>query len=652
MNTHVSETISTTEVSSLRVTFVNMPFADWNRPSFALSQFATLLRQRFGDAVSADVQYFNQDVAQYLGAPLYESISVSADHVNTGLGDWLFRQIAFPETVDNSAEYFRRFYRSQRWAAFREEILALRAGLRDFLIDLLERNGVFEADVVGFSSMFAQHVPCLAAARLVKERNPAAIVVIGGANCEAPMGAVIAEHVPAVDFLFSGPALHSFAEFMGHVLDGRPEAADTIPGVVSRRNCHDPKYAAAIGRDQNINDVVRPDYATFFAALDDHPELRRTGSSEPMLFFETSRGCWWGERSHCTFCGLNGQSMGYRAMKPEAAIDQFNWLFEYALEYPKLFCTDNVMPRNYPKEVFAHLDPPPGLSIFYEVKLPLSRSDLERMANAAVTAVQPGVEALATSTLKLMRKGTTAFQNLQFLKSCVEFGIKPEWNLLIGFPGEEESVYERYEQILPLLTHLPPPSAVYTVRFDRFSPYFTQRDDYGLDLHPMDYYAMTYPFDKAALAQLAYFFADRTFAPYMRQSVAWYDRLRTHVERWRDARYGAGAVPRELRLLGSPETGWSIRDSRNGVPAEYPVEEPTVRLLHQLTSPRRHASLSADTDVAARLEWLTERGFLFEEEGRVLSLVLTDAVDDELDDVSAGGDRILLPLLGEADRSA
>jgi ribosomal peptide maturation radical SAM protein 1 len=637
----------------LRVAFVNMPFADWNRPSFALSQLATLLHRDFDGAVSVDVHYLNQDVAQYLGAPLYESISVSHDHVDTGLGDWLFRSIAFPDVPDNAAEYFRRFYRGQRWSGFREQILELRAGLRDFCVSLLDNEHIAETDVVGFSSMFAQHVPCLAAARLIKERNPDALVVIGGANCEAPMGSVVAKHVPDVDFLFSGPALDTFAEFMRHVLDGRPEAADTIPGVVSRRNCHNPKFQAAIGRNHDIDDVLRPDYSSFLTALDEHPGLRLTGASEPMLFFETSRGCWWGERSHCTFCGLNGQSMGYRAMAPQAAIDQFNWLFGFAPEYPALFCTDNVMPRNYPKDVFASLDPPSGVSIFYEVKLPLSRNDLARMAAGAVTVVQPGIEALATSTLKLMRKGTTAFQNLQFLKSCEEFGIDPHWNLLIGFPGEDESVYRNYERIIPLLTHLRPPHGVYMVRYDRYSPYFTKREDYGLDLHPMDYYSLTYPFDSAALAQLAYFFADHSLAPYMAQATAWYERLRVVIDDWRDAWFGSNPTTRELRLIGSDDSGWLVRDSRGGARIDHTVDETTVRLLRQLSSPVRSAPLSADVDVAARLTWLTERGMLFEEDGRVLSLVLTDAADDdESDDLPAvaAGARRLLPVYGGDNR--
>ena len=26
------------------------------------------------------------------------------------------------------------------------------------------------------------------------------------------------------------------------------------------------------------------------------------------ILFESARGCWWGEKQHCTFCGLNGSS--------------------------------------------------------------------------------------------------------------------------------------------------------------------------------------------------------------------------------------------------------------------------------------------------------------------------------------------------------
>ena len=38
----------------------------------------------------------------------------------------------------------------------------------------------------------------------------------------------------------------------------------------------------------------------------------------PTLLFETSRGCWWGAKSHCTFCGLNGGSDGVPQQEPRA----------------------------------------------------------------------------------------------------------------------------------------------------------------------------------------------------------------------------------------------------------------------------------------------------------------------------------------------
>jgi hypothetical protein len=39
------------------------------------------------------------------------------------------------------------------------------------------------------------------------------VTVLGGANCEVPMGRVLAKNLSPIDFVFSGPALHSFPDF-------------------------------------------------------------------------------------------------------------------------------------------------------------------------------------------------------------------------------------------------------------------------------------------------------------------------------------------------------------------------------------------------------------------------------------------------------
>jgi magnesium-protoporphyrin IX monomethyl ester (oxidative) cyclase len=622
----------------LRIALVNMPFAAWNRPSFALSQLSALVARDFAGRAAAEVHYVNLQYAERIGPRDYEAVSEQLEHLHSGVGDWLFRHLAFPDAPDNTEEYFRRFYRGDRWDGFRELILAERAGLREFCAQLIAEHRLAEADIVGFTSMFAQNGPSIAVARMIKELNPGVITLLGGANCEVPMGGVIAERVPVIDYVFSGPALETLPAFLRLVLEDRLAEADAIPGILSQRNCRVPRYASAIGADHDIDDFFAPDYSAFLRGLEDHRTLTARSEAEPTLFFETSRGCWWGERSHCTFCGLNGQSMHYRSMSAPLAVRQFEWLFQHAPACTTFFGTDNVMPRSYARDVFPQLTPPPGSYIYYEVKLPLSRQDLAAMARAGVTTVQPGIEALASSTLQLMGKGTTVFHNLQFLLSCRRFGIEPDWNLLIGFPGESTDVYEKYARDIPLLTHLTPPHGCYLVRFDRYSPYFKRREEYGLDLHPMDYYELIYPFEPEALERIAYFFADHSLSPYQIASAEHHDALRALVAAWREAWGGGTKTPeRDLRLVEAAD-GWEILDSRDGVEQRYPADEPTRRVLRRLASPVRLDRLAREWPMEAerieeRIGWLLEHGMLFVEDGRALSLVLAD-----LDEAEGGPD--------------
>ena len=46
--------------------------------------------------------------------------------------------------------------------------------------------------IVGLTSMFVQNMACIAMARRLKQRRPEIVTIMGGANCEAPMGSVLA----------------------------------------------------------------------------------------------------------------------------------------------------------------------------------------------------------------------------------------------------------------------------------------------------------------------------------------------------------------------------------------------------------------------------------------------------------------------------
>jgi ribosomal peptide maturation radical SAM protein 1 len=609
-----------------KIALINMPFADLAMPSIALTQLRAVVEQRFKDQVSIDIYYLNHDFAMYLGLELYDRITHSADSQNAGLGDWFFRQTAFPELANNAGVYLSRYFpfHTEEMNKLKSGLLEKRRGLDQFLDSLIAAYRFDQVQLVGFTSMFQQSAAAFSMARRLKECESKPIVVMGGANCESPMGQVIVKEVTPVDYVFSGPGLKSFPDFVQHCLNGEPGRASAIKGVFTKRNYIFQSGADAIGEELSIDVPVELDYRQFLNNLTQNfPE----GEVDPILLFETSRGCWWGERAHCTFCGLNGVSMAYRAMSPDRALKQFESLFEFAPQVSRMDAVDNILPKSYFKEVLPHIKTPENVSLFYEVKADLSESDVQTLANARVRIIQPGIESLATSTLKLMKKGTSAFRNLALLKFCATYGIEPLWNLLIGFPGEGADVYRKYIDDLPLLTHLYPPSGVYPVRFDRYSPYFMKAKEYGLDLHPLDYYSLIYPFPAEALNDLAYYFADVNIGAEYAQTVSqWIGKIREKIDCWHEVWKSHDDHP--VLLLYKHGDQHMIRDSRSGELKEYPITAVSARILNLMADTKRIGDVNKEftngssIDAAKEIAVLREKRLLFEEDNRFMSLPL------------------------------
>jgi ribosomal peptide maturation radical SAM protein 1 len=182
---------------------------------------------------------------------------------------------------------------------------------------------------------------------------------------------------------------------------------------------------------------------------------------------------------------------------------------ELGQKYGKVFhVADNIMDMKYLDTVIPELiERDAGYDFYYEVKVNLKKEHLRKLAQAGVVHLQPGIENLSTSVLKLMRKGCTFLQNIQFLKWTKQFGIAGVWNFLYGFPGEDRNAYQEIASFVPALVHLRPPEVCCKVRFDRFSPYFTQSDQFNLrQRHTHAAYGYVYPFEEETLARMAYYF--------------------------------------------------------------------------------------------------------------------------------------------------
>jgi ribosomal peptide maturation radical SAM protein 1 len=587
------------------------------------------VKAALGDRVSVEIAYPNHDFAAHLGAEFGMHAGVGLYDVlfdvATGLGDWLFRQAAYPNEPDNSQSYFRRYYPGSSRAPFVEKLMRVRASIDGYLEDVIARYRLDEANIVGFSSMFQQGMASFALARKLKERNPRVTVVMGGPNCETPMGEVLVKSVDVLDYTFSGTALKSFPRFLELTLEGKLDERDAIPGVFGKREV-ERDVSQRGGEALDINADVPLDYDSYFESIE---SKFPAGLVEPGVTFELSRGCWWGERAHCKFCGLNGTTMDYHAMKPAKAVAFLESLFErYSSRTKRFWAVDNILPMNYPSEVFAKLKTPPDVEIWYEMKADVTEEQIRQMAEAGVTHAQAGIESLSTSQLKAMKKGTTVFTNIRALKHFLLYGVRIDWNLLVGMPDERPDMFDKYLSDLPKLFHLTAPMGTAAIRFDRYSPYFNDAASYNVKLRHLDYYDYIYPFDADTVRKIAFHFYDTNFsAPYIAAMTRSMGKLQQLVARWhRRWECQQGEPPPVLHFDSDGVNTWIV-DTRAGTETRHEVTPVRRRVLEFLDRNRDVRDLEKlkselDFDLGAELAFLRQHELVWEEDERIMSIVL------------------------------
>src|SRR4051812_10198602 len=128
----------------LRVALVNMPFANLNRPSIALTQLKAAVDRQFAGNVTVDIFHLNYDFAELTGIELYQELANSSYAMNAGLCDWIFRQAAFSDLQDNSAAYYQRYFprKDAQTLALRNTIEQIRPQLDIFVGRAIDRHGL------------------------------------------------------------------------------------------------------------------------------------------------------------------------------------------------------------------------------------------------------------------------------------------------------------------------------------------------------------------------------------------------------------------------------------------------------------------------------------------------------------------------------
>ena len=485
------------------IALVYMPWGSVTRGSIAIGILKQCAKQI---GVKADVHYLNIKFAEQMGLELYESIS----EASAFFPEWFFSSVLFgPQGLGLLKNSWEDLLSTELGSKMAERLKELTNGSEELCLKIVNDYVPQYIDeclasvdwsqyrVIGFSATFAQTLASLLLAKRIKDRHPDLKIVLGGANVDSEMGFEVIKAFDWVDYVVHGEAERSFPQLLTNIYNEDYE--QKIPGVSARRGCEIIPGFSDAQLLHNLNESPMPDYSDFIkeakrANIDKRFPLR--------LSFESSRGCWWGAKAHCTFCGLNGQNMAFRKKEPERVYDE---VLKLAGEYRCLQfnATDNILDMGYFKQLLPRLaEANFDLSIFYEVKANLTREQVRKLAASGITQIQPGIESFDTELLRLMRKGVTAIQNIQLLKWCLEDGIDAYWNILYGFPGERAEQYKDLPRLLRLLSHLRPPSGMSPVIFERFSPYHFEKEKFKLTLTPFPLYPMLYPspveYDKVA----------------------------------------------------------------------------------------------------------------------------------------------------------
>jgi ribosomal peptide maturation radical SAM protein 1 len=513
----------------LSTILVSMPFLDSDRPSIQLGLLTSIA---INHGFPTRAIHANLEFAAQLGADDYRKL---ADNRGCLIGDWLFSVEAFGDAapdpdgvlLDEFADALE--YLGPSASAVRAWLLAVRSQyvpkFLDAMVNLVDWKGI---DVVGFTSSFQQNTASFALARRLKARHPRLVTVFGGANFDGDMGPEFVRSVDWIDVAVVGEADDAFPRLLSALANG--EDPGVIPGVVSRLSGE--LTASPPAAVSGLDGSPVPDYEDYFDRAERLGLMSKGSRRRTWIPLETSRGCWWGAKHHCVFCGLNGTTMQFRAKSADRVLEELATLAHKSGSF-RFAGVDNILDVRYLLELFpAIIETGADFEFFYEVKSNLSRSQLRLLANGGVTHIQPGLESLSTPVLAHMRKGVTAAQNVNLLRWARYYGIDVGWNILWGIPGETVQDYACQSALVPQLTHLQPPDTDGRIWLERFSPMFTDLpDDRFRFKAPERSYSYVYPAG-LDLSKAAYFF-DYELKDALPDDA--YEDLHQAIEQWRKA---------------------------------------------------------------------------------------------------------------------
>ena len=294
--------------------------------------------------------------------------------------------------------------------------------------ELKERIRHFYPDMVGITATTSMIPDAYETARIAKEVNPDAVVLIGGPHVTFLPEDTLNE-CKYIDIVVRGEGELVFRELL------RKKDLKEVKGITYR--CGNTiKSNPAMPLIQNLDEIPIPAYDLLPMHLYRFGNLR-------FGTVITSRGCPF----NCIFCSSSLQfGKRWRAHSKERVIEELRILHhDYGVREVEFlddtFTLDRRRAREISKDIVRE-----GLDISWTASSRVNTFDLEtgkEMRRAGAHTIYFGIESGSQKTLDMIGKGITIEQSISAVKSAKKAKLRTLGSFIIGFPDETEDDIRR-----------------------------------------------------------------------------------------------------------------------------------------------------------------------------------------------------------------
>ena len=296
-------------------------------------------------------------------------------------------------------------------------------------------------EIVGITTFTDTRINALKAVAIAKEINPQVKTILGGVHATV-MYQQIMENYPDVDIICRGESEITIVELFQAL--NNADDLHKVKGIVYRQ---DGKVVVNEGREKirDLDILPFPNYDDF--DLKKYKDMSGDWKGKPVGSIITSRGCPFS----CTYCSSHSVWGNWRHRSISNVLDEIEWLvsehgYEVFTFFDDIFTVNKARTEELCQGILNR-----GLHIKWRAQTRADCVSLEMlglMRDAGCQSLVFGVESGSPTILKNLNKKEKIEDVVNAFAWCKKVGIRNQFNVLIGSPGETRATIEETRNLI------------------------------------------------------------------------------------------------------------------------------------------------------------------------------------------------------------